>query len=272
MHSRAMTDAGAARLSNALESESERRESERCARARSNISSHLTNETQPVSRSCLGLYASIALACEVRLSASCGRDRGRVAVIPPLQRTPPTTHSRGLSLARTPPAPPLARSPPPPDIPLGRAVPPSGYPTLQRRESKEQRPRCLRERIYLSPLPLEQQHRTNETKKSIESNKKDRKNRCVPRSIAQIARSTATLRVSVSFLLRRLCCFFCCCCWLVASSRSLARSFGSRLVVAFALIAAVPRRYLAGDRTLVARRCSAVISLARLESLFAKGV
>ena len=127
--------------------------------------------------------------------------------------------------------------------------------------------------LSLSPLPLEQQqHRTNETKKSIESNKKDRKNRCVPRSIAQIARSTATLRVSVSFLLRRLCCFFCCCCWLVASSRSLARSFGSRLVVAFALIAAVPRRYLAGDRTLVARRCSAVISLARLESLFAKGV
>ena len=94
----------------------------------------------------------------------------------------------------------------------------------------------------------------------------------MPRSIAQIARSTATLRVSVSFLLRRLCCFFCCCCWLVASSRSLARSFGSRLVVAFALIAAVPRRYLAGDRTLVARRCSAVISLVRLESLFAKGV
>jgi len=193
-----MTDAGAARLSNALESESERRESERCARARSNISSHLTNETQPVSRSCLGLYASIALACEVRLSASCGRDRGRVAVIPPLQRTPPTTHSRGLSLARTPPAPPLARSPPPPDIPLGRAVPPSGYPPTTARVQRAAASVCLRERIYLSLLFLLSSSSTERTKpKNRSSNKKDRKNRCVPRSIAQIARSTATLRVCV---------------------------------------------------------------------------
>ena len=52
--------------------------------------------------------------------------------------------------------------------------------------------------VSISLLFLLSSSSTERTKpKNRSSNKKDRKNRCVPRSIAQIARSTATLRVCV---------------------------------------------------------------------------